>query len=133
MTARARGFALVSAVFMMVILAALGGVLVTISSVQHGTSALGTQAERAYLAARSGLQWGTWKALGGGCPAGPTTFTFTEAALAGFEVSVRCTLTTHPQGAGSQDYWVIDVMARSGTYGSADFVSRSLRGKVVTS
>lgn len=134
MTRRPRGFALVSAVFMMVVLAALGGVLVTVASVQHGTSALGTQAERAYFAAHSGLQWAVWQALrGGGCPAGPTVFTLTDAALAGFQVSVTCTLTAHTQGTMVLNYYVIDVLAQYGAYGTADFVSRSLRSKVVAS
>lgn len=126
-----RGFALVSAVFMMVVLAALGGVLVTLASVQHGTAALGTQAERAYFAARSGVQWAVWQARsGGGCPPGPTPFTLADAGLAGFRVSVTCTLSTHLQGSTAHSYYVIDVLAQYGAYGTADFVSRSLRSKV---
>ena len=50
------GFAIVSAIFLLVVLAALGAFMLTFSTVQHATSAQDIQGSRAYWAARAGLQ-----------------------------------------------------------------------------
>lgn len=56
--AHARGFAIVSAIFILVVLAALGGFIATVSSTQHIGAALDVSGARAYLAARAGAEWG---------------------------------------------------------------------------
>lgn len=56
-----RGFALVSAIFILVVLAALGAFIVNISTSQHIGSALDVQGVRAYHAARAGIEWGLYK------------------------------------------------------------------------
>lgn len=53
-----RGFAIASAIFILVVLAVLGGFIATVSSTQHIGSALDISGARAYLAARSGTEWG---------------------------------------------------------------------------
>ena len=57
------GFSLVTAIFLLVILASLGAFIVTISGVQQTSSALDVQGSRAYQAARSGIEWGTYQVL----------------------------------------------------------------------
>lgn len=56
-----RGFALVSAIFILVVLAALGAFIVNISTSQHIGSALDVQGVRAYHAARAGIEWGVYQ------------------------------------------------------------------------
>ena len=56
-----RGFALVSAIFILVVLAALGAFMVNISTNQHIGSALDVQGVRAYHAARAGIEWGVYQ------------------------------------------------------------------------
>lgn len=56
-----RGFAIVSAIFILVVLAALGAFMVSISSNQHIGSALDIQGVRAYQAARAGIEWGVFQ------------------------------------------------------------------------
>ena len=51
---RQRGFTVVTAIFLLVVLAALGGFIATISTTQHIGSALDVSGARAYQAARSG-------------------------------------------------------------------------------
>ena len=132
--ARARGFSLVSAIFLMVVLVILGVSLVTISSVQHTTSAQQMQAARANYAARAGAEWvasqpSTW------CAAGPFPMTIAPftlpAPMAGFTVSVSCTRTSHTLEIVTQQYYVVDVTASAGVYGSLDFVQRKLRTKLL--
>ena len=56
------GFAVIAAIFLVVVLAALGGFMVTFSNTQQLTSAQDLQGSRAYWAARAGLGWG-WRRL----------------------------------------------------------------------
>jgi Tfp pilus assembly protein PilX len=51
------GFLLVTAIFLLVILAALGAFILTISGTQQTSSALDVQGSRAYQAARAGIEW----------------------------------------------------------------------------
>jgi len=88
---RARGFALVLALFLIVALAAIGAYLVTVSNVQVETGVMDEQAARAYQAARAGLDWGAYRVLRNTtCPGGTTTIAL-PANLAGFYAEVTCT------------------------------------------
>ena len=55
---RTRGFALLSAIFILVVLATLGAFILNVSSSQQIGSALDIQGVRAYQAARAGIEWG---------------------------------------------------------------------------
>lgn len=58
---RQRGFTIVSAIFILVVLAALGAFIVNVSTNQQIGSALDVQGVRAYQAARAGIEWGIYK------------------------------------------------------------------------
>ena len=62
-----RGFAAIAAIFLVVVLAALGGFMLTFSNTQQLTSAQDVQGSRAYWAARAGLEWGIASATAS-CP-----------------------------------------------------------------
>ena len=64
---RQSGFAMVSAIFILVALAALGAFIATVSSTQHVGSALDVDGARAYQGARAGIEWGASRALGSNC------------------------------------------------------------------
>lgn len=88
-----RGFGIVTAVFLLVVLAGLGAALVNLGSTQHTASALDVQGARAYQAARAGIEWGLYRQLrANNCQ---STSSFVVPAN-GFTVTVRCTLTTGP-------------------------------------
>lgn len=109
------GFAIVSAIFILVVLAALGAFIVSISTSQHIGAALDIQGVRAYQAARAGAEWGMYQieatpaynfsygtpaaAVGSAnpntraCPASPTSFTPAAPTLAAFTITVTCTAT----------------------------------------
>lgn len=82
---RQRGFAIVSAIFIIVALAALGAFIATVSSAQHVGSALDLEGARAYQAARSGTEWGVANALAGVCAANVTI-----GPINGYAVTVNC-------------------------------------------
>ena len=103
---RLRGFAIVSAIFILVVLASLGAFIVNISTSQQIGSALDVQGVRAYHAARAGIEWGLYQVQASvgynfgytstnpntrTCPASPTSFLLPAApTLAGFTVTVVC-------------------------------------------
>ena len=126
-----RGFSLVSAIFLMVVLVILGSSLVTVSSIQHTTSAQLVQVARANYAARAGAEWAATQAGSGAWCAAPTTTSFAlPAPLDGFTLEVSCARADHAISASTLQYFVVDVTATSGNYGGPDYVRRKLRTKV---
>lgn len=84
------GFALVSAIFVLVVLAVLAGAAVRISSVQHTGLALDVQGAQAYQAARTGIEWGLYRQKRDGQCAATTSFTAPAASLSAFTITVNC-------------------------------------------
>lgn len=140
-SARQRGIGLVTAIFLLVVLALLGAFIVTITSVQQATPALGVQGGRAYHAARSGIEWAIYRALqpatrAATCGAAPSTpasntFSFSGAGLNGFSVTVVCSYTQHQEGPPPVfQVFSITSTASSGAFGFPDFFSRTIRATV---
>ena len=126
---RAAGFALVSALFLIVVLSVLGAYLVNMVAVQHTMPAMRVQGSRADYAARSGMGWAVSRAIGAGA-CSDTSFVPGGTGLQGFSVTVRCTSSIHDLDGAATPYYVIDVSAQSGAFGGPDFVARSLQAKV---
>lgn len=118
----AGGFALVSAIFLLVILTSLGAFLVSIVSTQNITSAQDVVGARAYHAARAGIEWSLYAVLD---PANTTVVAPAAAAwpnmpacpaagtvmlIEGFTVTVDC--ASFPTGVigatGPPVYWEAD-------------------------
>jgi MSHA biogenesis protein MshP len=132
---RGRGFSLVSAIFLMVVLVVLGASLVTISGVQQTTTAQALQSARATYAARAGAQWVGAQDLDTWCPgpAFPMSTTFAlPAPLDGFMLTIECERSSHLlEAVPARKYYVVDITATSGAYGGPDYVRRKLRTKVI--
>lgn len=92
-----RGFALVSAIFLIVILAALAAFITVMSTHQQVGHAADIQGARAYQAARTGLEWGLYNYRSGTPCAGSFS---PGGGLAGFTVTVTCAETSNDE-AGS--------------------------------
>ena len=74
---RQRGVSIISAIFMLLLFAALAAYMVSLSSSANITSAQDVQGARAYQAAQAGLEWGLLQVLDPGnatvvAPAAPT-------------------------------------------------------------
>lgn len=103
---RPRGFAIVSAIFILVVLAVLGAFIMNISSSQQIGSALDVQGVRAYQAARAGIEWGLYRQLQAGSCAGTTNFVPAAATLSAFTVTVNCTAMADGSG-GPTVYYIV--------------------------
>ena len=115
------GFAAIAAIFLVVVLAALGGFMLTFSNTQQLTSAQDVQGSRAYWAARAGLEWGIASAAAS-CPASPTTLTVDT-----FSVLITCALQTYPEaGATVNIFRFTSVASSAGAVGSVGFIERSV-------
>jgi MSHA biogenesis protein MshP len=125
-----RGFAIVAAIFLVVVLAALGAFMLTFSTVQHITSAQDVQGTRAYQAARTGIEWGAYQVLqNSSCP-GSTSLT-AGGTQAGFNIVVGC--TSYPsttEGGNTVNMYQIKSTASQGTLGSATYVERQLQATI---
>ncbi len=124
-----RGFALVAAIFLIVVLASLGVVIVRISGVQQHTVNIALLGARAFEAAVAGMEWGAFQALdSGACTT--TTLNLTEGGLAGFDVDVTCSSSAHTESGNVYNLYLIDAEARYGVYGTPDYVSRRMQARV---
>jgi MSHA biogenesis protein MshP len=121
-----RGFALVPALFLIIVLSALGAVAVRLGSTQSQTVNLSLLSSRALAAANTGVEWA---AANGTCPAS-TTLNLTQGGLAGFTVTVTCATTPHVEAGSPVKIFVVDSVAASGTYGNPDYVSRRVRARL---
>ena len=112
MCAETHGFAIITAIFILVVLAALGAFILNVFTNQQIGSALDMQGARAYQAARAGVEWGAYQiqattaynfsygvsntAIGyanannRACPATTTSFIPGASSLTGFTVTVTC-------------------------------------------
>jgi len=124
-----RGISLVPALFLLIVLAALGIVAVRLTAVQQQTVVLAMQSARAYAAARAGADWSAYQALVN-ATCGNSNLTLTEAGLAGFSVQTSCTSSAHAEGPNTVTVYVIDAFASAGAYGTPDYVSRRVRSTV---
>lgn len=124
-----RGVSLVSAIFLLVVLAVLGFSAARIGTLQQQTVTSGLRAAQAFQAARSGIAWAAHRAVGAGW-CGATTVNLTEVGTAGFSVTVQCVQSVHTEGATTINVYVIDVLAEAGLYGGPDYVSRRLQAKI---
>lgn len=95
---RQRGFAAIAAIFLIVVLAALGGFMLTFSNSQQLTAAQDLQGTRAYWAAQAGLEWGVSSVITSKqCPGGTSTST-TRLPIDNFSVCVECSIANYIDG-----------------------------------
>jgi len=117
--------ALISAIFLIVVLAALGLYAVRIGGSEQQTANASLLNSRAAAAALSGLEYASYKAApAGGGPAVCGNQTLNPGgALAGFTVTVTC---QQLQVAAGQDVFKLTATARFGVYGRPNYAARTL-------
>lgn len=141
-----QGFAAIAAIFLVVVLAALGGFMLTFSNTQHLTSAQDVQGSRAYWAARAGLEWGIGSVAASpgaasttepGCPvseAGSTTVKSTTTIGTnfdgGFSVAVTCEHADFTEGISGPNHFIFqfksEATATGGSPGTLGYIQRSI-------
>jgi len=139
-----RGFSLIAAIFLLVVIAALGAFVVTISTTQQQTSALDVNGSRAYQAARAGIEWGIYQILRGAgatgtlsCSAAGTAnavpMPSAAATFAGFTVSVTCSSRTATEASGGviTSYQLVSTATAGGAPADPNYVERRITVQVV--
>lgn len=138
----ARGFSLVSAIFLLVILAALGIFMLSIYTSQRTISNQDVRGVLAYQAAKAGIEAATFAILApenaavvnsifNGCTAGMAAPTL-DGALTGFNVTIDCQLTSVNEGGNKIRVYQITSTARSGNASTNDFVERQISASIST-
>jgi MSHA biogenesis protein MshP len=123
---------IIMALFVVVVVASLAAFAVTVGGAQQQAETTSLQADRAMAAARSGLEWGFYRARAGWCnsPGQSQNIVLNEGALRGFRVQVTCDGYQHTEGA-LPPYYSFDIGATAsyGTYGTVDFTSRTISAR----
>lgn len=119
-----QGYTLVNALFILVVLAALGAFMVTMSGVQSRTPVLALQGARAYQAAQAGIEWGIAQGAAGACAAS------SAFVVEAFAVTVTCTSTPVSEGTTTYNVYELSALAEMGSYGSSEYVSRRIEARV---
>lgn len=124
---RERGFGLVAAMFLIIIIAVVIATMARLAVTQNATTSLAIQQARAYQVARAGLEYGIERVLNDeGCA---------NFSLDGFDVLMSCTLSSAPvleeEGKTSATlFYAIEATATFATPASPDYVYRKLTAVV---
>ena len=124
---RQRGFGLVAAMFLIIIVAAVTAAMARLAGTQNVTNALAIQQARAYQAAQAGVELGIYRVLNRqGCAA--------VFDLDGFQVSVADCPQQNPialpEESRSVSFFSVSAIAEFGVPGSADYAYRKLTAVV---
>ena len=142
-----QGFAAIAAIFLVVVLAALGGFMLTFSNTQHLTSAQDVQGTRAFWAARAGLEWGIGSVIAStsvppACPILPVPATPSSSPSSsttplattfdgGFGVTVTCSRGDYSEASATKSIYFFTAVASSGgSVGSIGYIERSLSASI---
>ena len=143
---RAAGFTLVSVLFIIVVLAALGAAIAKVSTRQHLGSAAEVESARALQAARAGLEWAAFQVLRNPAPpaAAPSCFgaaSFTVTGLTNYTITVSCSQTAGTDGSTALGFYQLTANAcnapssgacpNTGASPSNTYVERQLTWTVV--
>lgn len=126
---RQSGVSLIAAIFVMVMLAALGSYIATITVFQHTGTALSLQSARALAAAESGIDWGIWYVRTNNACAGATSFTVGQFTV----VQSGCSASAVTEGVTAYNIFQLQFTASSTglSFGDPAYASRTLHATVV--
>jgi MSHA biogenesis protein MshP len=124
----ARGFALIPALFLIVVLGLLAVIGIRVGTGQQQTVTMSLEESRALAAAQAGIEWGAYQSLIANQCVATTTLSLTEATLAGFTVVVTCIQTPFANGASTAYSYVLEATATIGSYGQPGYVHRVVSG-----
>ena len=134
---RSAGMALMSAIFLIVVLVGLGVAMMNLSNVEHDTASKAILAAKVYYGAKAGVDWGIQQAFAAGsCVASPPPINLTQGSLNGVTVTITCAAAQ--QGASTcgltgtsacQTYYLTSV-ATTGTLGTLGYAERHIEATV---
>jgi len=120
---KSSGFSIIAAIFILVVLSLIAAFLVRVLVNNRESNSILLKGQRAFFAAKSGLEWGLTTVAAnptGPCPV-TTNFNINQGGLSsGFNVTVSCTL--------SSGIYTITSVATNGTFGAFEYVTRTVVG-----
>ncbi len=136
---RSGGFALVTAIFLLAVLATVSVYFVDVIATEHQGAALDITGSRAYQAARAGIEWGAYSILknpsgsyAASCRTGSATRTIDFSGY-GLHATVTCTSSAHSEAGESVQVYRIRATScnQAGgcpgpNPGSPDYVERQI-------
>ena len=106
---------MITAIFLILVIAVLGAYIASVATTQHTTAALDLQGAKAYQAAYAGIQWGAYKVLqNSACNAAPTSFSGLAGTLSPFTVTVTCVSSIYSEGGAPVSVYQIVSTATAG-------------------
>lgn len=131
MIKKQKGINLISAIFLVVIIAGIGIFMFNITNVQRQTSTFSIMSSRGLFAAESGVQWGIFAVLQtNDCSAFPDTFNISDGVTTQFSVTVTCLPSTHTENPDTYNVYSLVSTATSGSVGDPSYFSRVIRASV---
>jgi MSHA biogenesis protein MshP len=133
-----RGFSLVSAIFLLVVIAALGVFAVTLSTTQQQSAALDVLGARAYQAARAGIEWGAYQVISNpaaicspGGASNPVAMPGAPSTLSVFTVDVSCWgYAPVSEAAHTVNMYRLVSTATQGTAATQGYVERQMTATI---
>ncbi len=138
-----RGFSLISAIFLLVVLAGLGAAMLAFSTAQNKSQTMDVLGSRAYEAANAGVEWAAYNIETTSSASAAATLVFahgTGTALAGvlspFDVTVSYTAVAVSDAAVTGgpvgNVWTHDITASAvmGAAGTSNYVERVINAKM---
>ena len=139
-----RGFSMVAAIFLLVILTALGVFMLSISTMQQTTSTQDLLGSQAYQAAKAGIEWGAYQIMtpeNTNPPTGgmaryacgvATVLPALGGSLSGFAVKIDCTSADFVERGNTVRVYQLTSTASFGTPATTSYIERRLSGSINT-
>ena len=131
------GFALVNAIFLIVVLGGLAAVAATLARSSADTSVRSLQAAKVYFGAQAGLDWAIQRVIAtttGGeaaCTAANTSFNLTQGGLNGISVTVTCETDRLGTVNATNVYYIVATATPTGVAaGAVNYAERRLEASV---
>ncbi len=131
---RSSGAAILSAIFLIVVLAALGASMASLTSVQHDTEAKSILAARVYYGAKSGLEWGIQQTISDPAPparcAPSTPVTLGAPVFQGVTVTVTCAAARYGGTGAPFTYYLVSIATVGSGPGGLGYAERRMEATV---
>lgn len=127
-----RGFSIVMAIFVLVVLGLLGGYMVRMAGVQLSTFNQTLLGARAYQAAHAGIEWSIARiSNGGSCTDVNAQTAMSFAGLNGFSVRLNCSSEHYSEADKNLTVYRINALSQFGSYSSSEYVARELQVSII--
>jgi MSHA biogenesis protein MshP len=128
-----RGFSIVMAIFVLIVLGLLGSYMVSLSGVQINSANYAFQGARAYQAARAGIEWAIADiSLANSCTQVNAETAMTFTGINGFTVTLTCSASSaYYEGSNSYIVYTVTSLSQFGSYSSNNYIARQIQTTIV--